>query len=181
MDLRAYLVPPFRAQEWFIYGGFPAVGGGPFPVFPLKINGNDAVPGGMRGVIKHAKMFVVPQTEIDPRLGGTFLDFGLMTWTLYLNNAAVPGFLNRPATFRGTVGHASDPAGDPAWRSYTFEFDYDILVPVQLRGGDVLTLTVENGLGIDVQFGLFMQGWIFPAACENESAAGNGADPWFSV
>lgn len=180
MDLRAYLVPPFRAEEWFIYSGFPT-GAGPFPVFPLKINGNTTVPNGMRGVIKHAKLFVVPTTEIEPRLGSSFTDFGLFNWTLLLNSVAVPGFLNRPAVFGGTVGHASDPAGDPSWRSYTFALDYDILVPVQLRSGDALSLTVSNGTGLEVQFGLFLQGWLFQASCENESASGNAADPWLAV
>lgn len=180
MQLRAYDVPPFRADEFLLADGPVDVSGfiGAGPQIPLLIGGSPTVPGGFRAVVKFARQVVGsyantayagPPTQWATRI----------TWTLRRNGVAIPGYLNRPSswTYGNVTGELYLGPSPSFYATLALEQITDLIVPIKLDSGDSLTYQFTNNSGVPgAMLGFCVQGYLFPVSNAQDSARGWLAD-----
>lgn len=180
MQVRAYDVPPFRAEE-FLFADGPAdvsaiVGNG--PEIPIRIGGGLTVPSGYVACLRVARQIV-----------GTYINLGYaaapvqwataFTWTLSVNGTPVPGYLNRPSSWGvGNVTGELYIGPQPSFYSTTtMQQATDLVVPIKLYAGDALSYHFTNNTGaLGVLVGVTFQGYLFPVSNAQGSARGWLAD-----
>lgn len=178
--LRAYGAPPFRAEEWIFYSGYQvrAATEGPDGLLAITPNGLRAVPNGYRGVIS-----VVNIESISNRANYAFDDLSDGNrYDLRVNGVAVPGYANRPISSRLTFypfqGTLAGSALDFESYGYLGVISPVVIVPTRIRSGDALSIKFRPTSTItDTLTAVLVQGYWWPAADEDERAAGNLADP----
>lgn len=185
MDLRAYIHPPWRAQEWQLTSEWVQIPvGNPPPIptnpIPIAINGNAAVPNGYRGVVKHARMHAMLVDSYDPRLTPVQDWPSGNKWSLIRNGQVVPGCSRRGVCWKALKLQSLDVSGSLSefvYQGSGLDFFFDLVVPVQLNQGDTLGVRLDQSDGI-TQVMLYLAGWIFPVTQDMDSAQGCAADPW---
>lgn len=183
-DLRAYLHPPWRSQEWLFWSPLQEA---PLSTAKITFNGAEKFPDGFRGVVVIAEQ-IVARYKGQGDEGIRSVDLAsTLRWNLLRNGVVVPGFLKRPSTWR-TALFESDQAIDSStavdgWRmagtTDSLVLRFPMIAPVTLKGGDRLDwLPLPPSIVVSFVGAFVAQGWLWDAKNEDERAEGSGADPW---
>lgn len=160
----AYHESPFRAQQFTFFMPTTSIlgGVGVWNDFAVPINGNVAVPEGMIGVVSYAFVTVDERSVVVTGAA----DF--MLWRITVNGITVPGFGNlRPWQY---LSHWQNEAVPTVFdvAGAANGFPGPCVVPIKLKGGDVVSLGIQNN-GSTTQVRVTILGYVY-APSKQDSA-----------
>lgn len=177
--LRAYEQPPYRAEEWLFFSQYQERTGVGTPSAILRIRPNNQpdVPEGYRGVLSvlrvESMMFRAPYRFQDLSEGNRY--------NLRVNGVVVPGYHRRPVASRlSYVPFLGTDATQHEWNAEAWTtggvIEPLVIAPPRLQSGDVLEIEFVAAQA-DVMTAILVQGYWWPVSDEDNSGAGNLADP----
>ena len=162
-------VPPFRAQQWTRLDAFSVAAAGSITrsIGFDNTNTPTPVPEGVNGVMTMFRAWIYSDNQ------GVLVTPGAASMSLFVNGATPAGFRNVAVGFIATET-ITDAAGSDTFGAIVEPFE--VLVPLKLMTGDVLTFTLFGGGGAQQNVAFQASGWFYPIEVEADGILGTVAD-----
>ena len=162
-------VPPFRAQQWTRRDAFSVAAAGSITRNIGFDNTGNATPvaEGVNGVLTMFRAWIYSDNQ------GGLVTPGSASMSLFVNGATPAGFRNVAVGFIATET-ITDAAGSDTFGAIIEPFE--VLVPLKLMTGDVLTFTLFGGGGQQQNVAFQSSGWFYPIEVEADGILGTVAD-----